>query len=241
MKRGTRRNQRQALAYLASTPALLTLAASVQAAAPKRLEIRLTCSRMLALRLAGCERYYAQRRGDLTRPDQDYLWSTYAHCRRHPNSELARQLAPSRQQQLGALQRSLTALEASYARCAFTRAYSASIGSFLANWSLPRREELYGEIATDLQRTGSPENALDPALHKVLARGEHAAGTWEQIAAHAKQGDPYETARSRDLHKELPSLRRELREVRDAARSLPPISQTRVARHLARYLKTADG
>jgi len=201
----------------------------------------LSCQKTLELGLAGYEKYYEHRLGGLSRPDQDHVWSSYAKCRQQRNQQLIARLAPPKRQQILELQRALKALEESYLACAYTESYSASIGGLLKSWSIPVREDLYARLLPHLRRDPGRPVQMTPPLREVLARAERQAGNWERIASAVKKdADAYHLARARDLRKQLPILRRELRKLALAGQQLPAPLQGRLARHLAVYLNHLD-
>lgn len=223
--------------FLASVLAVASMAAPAHST--RRDVAELSPQKALALGLAGYERYYERRLGSLSKPDQGYVWSTYAHYRRLRNRRLIAQLPPPQRRLMAELRRSLEAWEASYHACAYTENYSASIGGWLVSWSEPRREDLYAQL---LLRTHATTRHPSSPLPAVLAKAAQPAESWQRIAdaVTSEERDNYRLHRARDLRKQLPILRKELQALARIGPQLPPAAQTALAQYLTRFRTQVD-
>jgi hypothetical protein len=201
----------------------------------------LTSTQILRLGVEGYVRLHEQQSGRLTFPDEQALWIQYAACRKNQNHRRSRQLPQAKHSQVSQLRRTLEGWEASYLTCCSTDSHSGSIGGRLKCWSAPLREDVLGEVITDLRRptaTARPSAEFAAALirgEKMVTRWEGMATRWERESSNAGR-----RAGVKEIRAEAPRLRVQLRALKDIGAQFPVSASTRLARHMNVYMNRLD-
>lgn len=202
----------------------------------------LSCRQILRLGLEGYMTWCEERLRPFDLPQKKGAWSTYARCRRQSNQASILRLPPERQRNIERITNAVNAWERSYLYCVGTDAHSASMDSYLWNWALPRREDLYAAVISDASRSQRSGKGT-PELRQALTRAEQRISRWRQTAATWKiQGreDAGRAVGASELTKELPEQQRYLRSLEAAILALPTPSQKRAGLHMLAFMRGAE-